>query len=102
MDALSQNPVVDERNDPISTFVVVDLYPAIMSITNDDWLHNLQLGDSEQCRIKDISTLDLNAEWLKHVEVSYVINMNILYRRIDDDRTNLRQVVPKGARSQLC
>lgn len=62
IDALSRNPVVEEHNDPIPTLDVVDHYPTVMSITNDDWLHPQQLGDSELCRIKHILPLDLDAK----------------------------------------
>lgn len=96
VDALSRNPV---SNCELGT---VDQYPMIMAITQDDWLHTLQLGDSELNRIRDILTNDLDPEGLKYIKDNYLIKENGLYKCLDGDKTNVRWAVPKGARWQLC
>lgn len=97
VDALSRNPTAD--NDTVDA---LNQYPTVMSISSDDWLQTLQLGDSELCRIKDIISSDIDADRLKYLKDNYVIWDNQLYKVIDGDTSNLRWVVPKGARWQLC
>ncbi|CAG9089257.1 unnamed protein product [Plutella xylostella] len=97
VDALSRNPIPDKENDD-----VLGQYPMVMSISSDDWLQTLQLGDPELCRIRDIITSDIDADGLKYITDNYIIRDNQLYKIIDGDSGNIRWVVPKGARWQLC
>lgn len=71
-------------------------------ISSDDWLHTLQLGDSELCRIKDILKSDLDEKGLSYINDNYIVKDNKLFRYLDGDKNNIRWVVPKGARWQLC
>lgn len=96
VDALSRNPVVDDGD------VLVEQFPSVMSITNDDWLHTLQLGDSELSRIKSILGSDLDEKGLEYIRENYVIKDDKLFRCLDGDKDRIRWVVPKGARWQLC
>lgn len=97
VDALSRNPISDEE-----TSKILDQYPSVMIISNDDWLHTLQLGDTELSRIRDVLTSGMDADRLKYIKDNFLIKDNKLYRYIDGDRNNIRWVVPKGARWQLC
>lgn len=97
VDALSRNPIPDDE-----TTDALGQYPTIMSIGTDDWLRTLQLGDSELCRIKDIVSSDIDADGLKYIKDNYKIKDNQLYKIIDGNHNNVRWVVPKGARWQLC
>lgn len=97
VDALSRNPIQDcEAED------VHDQYPTVMTISNDDWLQTLQLGDTELCRIRDIITSDISERDLKHIKENYVLKDNKLYKCNNGDKNDLRWVVPKGARWQIC
>lgn len=96
VDALSRNPVADEGD------VSMDQFPTVMSISDDDWLHTLQLGDSELCRIKTILDSSLDEAGLKYINENYVIKDNRLFRCLDGNKDRIRWVVPKGARWQLC
>lgn len=96
VDALSRNPVAHDGHNQI------DQYPMIMAISQDDWLHTLQLGDSELGRIRDVLTSNLDPEGLKYIKDNYIIKDNGLYKCLDGDKTNIRWAVPKGARWQLC
>lgn len=102
VDALSRNPVLEGGDDKTSTLDVLDHYPTVMAITGEDWLHTLQLGDSELSRIRDVLTSDLDSEGLKQIKDGYVIKDNKLYKCVDGDKSDLRWVVPTGARWQLC
>lgn len=96
VDALSRNPVNDKgTQDP-------EQYPSVMVISDDDWLLTLQLGDPELRRIRDIITDDLDPRGLEYIKNNYVIKNNKLFRCVEGDKENLRWVVPKGARWQLC
>lgn len=97
VDALSRNPPSD--NEFCNT---TDQYPSVMRISNEDWLHTLQLGDSELRRIRDILTSDIDSDGLQYIKDNYVLKDNKLYRCVDGDKTKIRWVVPKGARWQLC
>lgn len=97
VDALSRNPIPDEE-----TVDVLGQYPSIMTISSDDWLKTLQLGDPELCRIRDIVSSDIDVDSLKHIKDNYVLKDGQLYKTIDGDNNNIRWVVPKGARWQLC
>ncbi|CAG9132567.1 unnamed protein product [Plutella xylostella] len=96
VDALSRNPVTANEE------AVSDQCPTVMSISNDDWLQTLQLGDTELRRIRDILNSDLDEEGLRYIRDNYVVKDNRLYRYLDGDKDNIRWVVPKGARWQLC
>lgn len=95
VDALSRNPVSKWEHS-------IDQYPMIMTITQDDWLHTLQLGDTELNRIRDILTSELDPEGLKYIKDNYIIKDNGLYKCVDGDKNNIRWAVPKGARWQIC
>lgn len=97
VDALSRNPLADDE-----LFNATDQYPSIMRISNEDWLHTLQLGDSELRRICDILSSDIDSDGLQYIKDNYVLKDNKLYRCVDGDKTKIRWVVPKGARWQLC
>ncbi|KAJ2942408.1 hypothetical protein O0L34_g16012 [Tuta absoluta] len=96
VDALSRNPIQDlETQNP-------DKFPMVMSISDDDWLLTLQLGDSELCRIRDIVTSDLDPKGLEYIKNNYVLKDNKLFRCVEGDTDSVRFVVPKGARWQVC
>lgn len=95
-DALSRNPVTD----PDAEGAVQ--YPSILAISNEDWLLTLQLGDTELGRIRDVVNSDLDSKGLEYIKENYTIRDNKLFRCLDGDKTNVRWVVPKGARWQVC
>lgn len=97
VDALSRNPVSDDE-----TYNALDQYPTVMTINSEDWLHTLQMGDSELSRIRDVLTTDIDADRLKYIRDNFLIKDNKLYKFIDGDQDNIRWVVPKGARWQIC
>lgn len=97
VDALSRNPSREE-----DSTVYCDGFPNVMSINQLDWLHTLQLEDSELCRIRDILSSDLDAYGLANIRENYLIKDHKLYKCVDGDKSNLRWVVPKGARWQFC
>lgn len=97
VDALSRNPIENAEIQDL------DQYPSVLSIiSSEDWLQTLQLGDSELRRIKDILTTDMDTDKLKYIKDNYALKDNKLYKCIDGDQNNLKWVVPKGARWQLC
>lgn len=95
VDALSRNPSAEYDSS-------LDQLPTVMSISNEDWLQTLQLGDSELQRIRDIISSDLDEKELRYLKDNYVTKDSKLYRCLGGDRHNIRWVVPKGARWQLC
>lgn len=95
-DALSRNPVDD------AVLQSAGQCPSILAITDEDWLLTLQLGDTELARIRDIVNSDLDAKGLEYVKDNYIIRDNKLYKYLNGDKTNIRWVVPKGARWQIC
>ncbi|CAG9126845.1 unnamed protein product [Plutella xylostella] len=96
VDALSRNPTYDtDSTDHVR-------YPPVLVISDEDWLLTLQLGDPELCRIRDIFSSKLDPKGLAYVRDNYVLKDNKLFRCIDGDKENVRWVVPKGARWQLC
>lgn len=97
VDALSRNPIIDH-----DTELVSEQYPSVMIIGKEDWLHTLQIGDSELCRIRDILSSNMDAEGLKYIRDNFLIKDNKLYRYLDGDKNKIRWVVPKGARWQIC
>lgn len=97
VDALSRNPISEEDDLPDS-----DSFPKVMTISDDDWLLTLQLGDSELGRIRRILDNDLNPDDLKYIKENYVVRDNKLFRYINGNKDNVRWVVPKGARWQIC
>lgn len=96
VDALSRNPIQDDET------LCTDSYPSVMTINQQDWLHTLQLGDSELRRTKEIVSNDMTPKDLQHIKDNYVVKDNKLFRCINGDRNDLRWVVPKGARWQVC
>lgn len=97
VDALSRNPIHDSDGSTGS-----EHFPGVMSISSQDWLQTLQLGDSELRRIRDILTTNIDTDGLNYIKDNYVIRDDKLYRCVGGDKGNLRWVVPKGARWQLC
>lgn len=97
VDALSRNPVADENGTGCE-----DQFSRVMTISDDDWLHTLQLGDSELGRIKQILDNDLDPKNLQYIKDNYVVRDNKLFRCLKGDKNNVRWVVPKGARWQIC
>lgn len=98
VDALSRNPISNSEGcdlDELSIF-------SVMTINNEDWLHTLQLADPELQRTCDILTNDLDPKDLQHVKDNYVIKDNKLFKCIEGNKEDLRWVVPKGARWQVC
>lgn len=96
VDALSRNPVeASDVQDPVR-------FPEVMAISEEDWLLTLQLGDPELRRIRDIVSTDLDSKGLDYIRNNYVIKDNKLFRCLDEEKSKLRWVVPKGARWQLC
>lgn len=95
VDALSRNPVEPSES-------LEDQFPAIMTISSKDWLHTLQLGDSELRRITDVLNSNLDEKGLQYIKQNYVIRDNRLFRYLDGDEEKVRWVVPKGARWQIC
>lgn len=95
VDALSRNPIESLGKNPIDQF-------SVQSISREDWLHTLQLGDTELCRIKDILNNSLNEKELRYIKDNFVVKDNKLFRCIGNDKNNVRWVVPKGARWQVC
>lgn len=91
VDALSRNPTSDPEQ-----------CPSVMSISNDDWLLTLQLGDTELGRIRNILSSNPDSTGLDYIKDSYLLRNKKLYRRIGDGEDDIRWVVPKGARWQLC
>lgn len=95
-DALSRNPVNDKQT------ASIDQYSTILAISNEDWLLTLQMGDSELCRIRDIINSNLNSKGLEYIKDNYLIKENKLFRILEGNNSNIRWVVPKGARWQVC
>lgn len=95
-DALSRNPIADS---PIPSS---EPCPTILTISDEDWLLTLQLGDTELGRIRDILNSNLDPKGLEYIKDNYVIKDNKLFRCLDGDKSNIRWVVPKGARWQVC
>lgn len=96
VDALSRNPAphdIDMHNES---------FPSVMTISNEDWLLTLQLGDSELCRTRDILLDSTNPKDLQHIKDNYVLKDNKLFKCVNGDKNDLRWVVPKGARWQVC
>lgn len=101
VDALSRNPVPEVDTSSCDK-EKTDQFPVVMTISSEDWLQTLQLGDTELCRIRDVLNSDLDADGLNHIKDNYLIKDDRLYKYLDGDKSNIRWVVPKGARWQLC
>lgn len=97
VDALSRNPISESEVIPAEQFP-----PSVMSISSEDWLHTLQLGDSELCRIRNILNSGLDEKGLRYINDNYTMKDNKLFRCLGGDKNNIRWVVPKGARWQVC
>lgn len=104
VDALSRNVTADlqsisnECDTPVST----DFLPNVMQIEVDNWLLTLQLGDEELGRIRRILTSKDSLEEVKSIKKEYVVKNNQLFKYIDEEKRELRWVVPRGARWQIC
>jgi hypothetical protein len=59
VDALSRNPISNDDD-----FDSVKQDSRVWVISNNDWLHTLQLGDSELNRIRQILDSDLSSKEL--------------------------------------
>lgn len=97
VDALSRNPIPNDSMTDSSS-----LCPQVMVISSEDWLHTLQLGDSELERIKQVLEKDLDPKNLQYIKDNYIVRDNKLYKYVDGDKNNVRWAVPKGARWQIC
>ncbi|CAH2103297.1 unnamed protein product [Euphydryas editha] len=96
VDALSRNPTYHtDTTDHVR-------YPPVLVISDEDWLLTLQLGDPDLCRIRDIVSSKLDSKGLAYIRDNYVLKNNKLFRCLGGDKENVRWVVPKGARWQLC
>lgn len=93
VDALSRNPVVQDRSN-----AEIDGNPVVLHITTNNWLLTLQLADPELSRIAKILKPDLDEEILE-VKKNYTLKNNVLYRKVGDQ---LKLVVPRNARWQVC
>lgn len=89
VDALSRNP------QPGETEHNTDFIPSILKITHEDWLVSLQLKDSNIQHIRSL----LESEEYAEVKKNYKIKNNRLFRLVNNE---LKWVVPKSARFQLC
>lgn len=79
-----------------------DFLPNVMNIQADNWLLTLQLGDHELERIKNIISSKDSVKEIKSIQNFYTLKNNQLFRYVDDDHKELRWVVPKEARWQIC
>lgn len=87
-DALSRNPIpVTDEPDNLE----------IMNIRTEDWLHTVQMTDPKLKGIRDI--LETKENDIKEIVNNYCMKNNRLYRRVG---TDLRWVVPHGARWRIC
>lgn len=89
VDALSRNPQPGEID------VTYDSVPSILRITQEDWLHSLQLNDPNIQRIRNL----LEDKEYAEVKKNYTVKNNKLFRVVNNE---LKWVVPKSARFQLC
>lgn len=89
VDALSRNSQLCESDTSRET------NPTVLKITQEDWLLTLQLQDTELQRIRKI----LEDNEYSDIKKNYVLKGNKLFRK---DGEQLKWVVPKEARFQLC
>lgn len=89
VDALSRNPQSSQLE------INNDLMPSILRITQEDWLLSLQLNDSNIQRIRNL----LEDKEYSEVKKNYIVKNNKLFRVVNNE---LKWVVPKSARFQLC
>lgn len=91
VDALSRNPQPNES-------IQQDNSALVLNITQEDWLLSMQLNDSEIKRIRKILE-DKEFSDVVDIKNNYIVKNNRLYRQVKDQ---LKWVVPKSARFQLC
>lgn len=96
VDALSRNPVEKHNSDCDPENVI-----PVLHIDEKDWLVTLQLGDPEISRITKLLKPEVDED-LKDIKKNYTTKNNVLYRKIHEDSNDLRLVIPKGARWQIC
>lgn len=96
VDALSRNPVEGPYDDCLPENVMT-----VFNIEKTDWLVTLQLGDPEISRITRILKPDVDQEF-KDLKKHYLIKNNTLYRKMEGNTNDLRLVITKGARWQIC
>lgn len=92
VDALSRNP-----QESFDTYNDIDSL-RVLNITQDDWLLSIQLTDPKICFIKDVLH-DPKYEEIIDIKQNFILKSNRLYRKVNGD---LKWVVPKGARWQIC
>lgn len=91
VDALSRNPIdINDFNSEVDF--------RVLNITQDDWLLSVQLSDPKLCFIKEILN-DPKYKDVTDIKQNFVMKDNRLFRRVMDE---LKWVVPKGARWQIC
>lgn len=100
VDALSRN--IGPTETDIGMTKDDGFMPNVFHIETENWLLTLQLGDQELQRIKKILTSKDSVEEVRSIKEDYVIKNNQLYRFVDKEKKELRWVVPKGARWQIC
>lgn len=97
VDALSRNPVENYNDDCALENII-----SVLNIQQSDWLLCLQLADPEINRITNMLKTDTDGE-VKDIKKHFVLKNNALYRKITDGcKSELRLVIPKGARWQIC
>lgn len=69
-DALSRNPPIDADTKMQST----SQCPTVLTISDDDWLLTLQLGDIELSRIHDILSSKLDIKRFEYINETWYIN----------------------------
>lgn len=96
VDALSRNPTPEQ---PTETEELSHNFPTVLNISSDNWLLTLQLADPELLRISKILKPNKDDESME-VRKNYTIKDNVLFRKTDAGQ--LRLVIPKSARWQIC
>lgn len=92
VDALSRNPI--ELNTLIEDVEV----PRVLNVTRDDWLMSLQQTDSKLTHIRKVLE-DPDYSDVVDIKQNFIVKNNKLFRKIGEE---LKWVVPKGARWQIC
>lgn len=94
VDALSRNPVIPSL--PVDIDITL---PRVLAITHEDWLLSLQLTDPKLSHIREVLQ-DQKYNDVTDIKQNFLLKDNKLFRRVDGDQ--LKWVVPKGARWQIC
>lgn len=95
VDALSRNPLLNHH---IESRGLLNESPSVLNISSDNWMLTLQLADPELVRVTKVLKPDIDEESAE-IKKNYVLKNNVLFRKVDDQ---LRLVVPKNARWQIC